>query len=77
MAPQQQFDQRRYLTGPQVCARYAISDVGLWRWLKDPELGFPQPAMRVRERRYWLEDDLIGWERSMIPHGDKRQVEPA
>jgi predicted DNA-binding transcriptional regulator AlpA len=68
---------RRYLTGPQVCARYSISDVGLWRWLKDPELKFPQPALRVRDRRYWLEDDLFNWERSMIPHGDRCEAEPA
>jgi len=68
---------RRYLTGPQVCARYSISDVGLWRWLKDPELKFPQPTLRVRDRRYWLEDDLLNWERSMIPHGDRRVAEPA
>jgi predicted DNA-binding transcriptional regulator AlpA len=68
---------RRYLTSPQVCARYSISDVGLWRWLKDPELKFPQPTLRVRDRRYWLEDDLLNWERSMIPHGDRCEAEPA
>jgi predicted DNA-binding transcriptional regulator AlpA len=71
---------RRYLTGPQVCQRYSISDVGLWRWLRDRELNFPLPAMRVRDRRYWLEDDLVVWERSMIPRGDsekRREVEPA
>jgi predicted DNA-binding transcriptional regulator AlpA len=69
-------DQRRFLSGPQVCHRYAITDVSLWRWLRDPELNFPQPTLRIRDRRYWLEDDLIAWERSMVPHGDKR-VEPA
>src|SRR6516164_6507993 len=54
---------RRFLTGPQVCSRYSITDMGLWRWLKDPTIGFPQPAMRVKDRRYWLEADLIAWER--------------
>ena len=66
---------RRYLTGPQVRERYSLSDVGLWRWLRDDKLGFPQPVMRVRDRRYWLEEDLIAWERSMIPHGDRCQTE--
>ncbi len=51
-----------YLTGPQVCARYQISDMTLWRWLHDAKLGFPQPALRVRDRRYWLLDALLAWE---------------
>ena len=49
--PQQQ-QQRIHLTGPQVCARYSITDMSPWRWLQDRDLGFPQPALRVRERRY-------------------------
>ena len=60
-------DAARYLTGPQLCARYSISDMTLWRWLQDPEIGFPRPAMRVRERRYWLESDLVAWERAQLP----------
>jgi predicted DNA-binding transcriptional regulator AlpA len=70
----QQSDSRRFLTGPQVCARYALSDVGLWRWLKDADLKFPQPAMRVRDRRFWLEDDLVAWEKSMIPRGNRKKA---
>src|SRR5215208_1947562 len=61
----------RYLTGPQVCLRYAISDMSLWRWLKDTELAFPQPSLRIRDRRYWLEADLVAWERSHIVKDDK------
>jgi predicted DNA-binding transcriptional regulator AlpA len=57
-------DARRFLTGPQVCERYSISDMSLWRWLNDPEIGFPQPALRVKDRRYFLEADLIAWERA-------------
>jgi predicted DNA-binding transcriptional regulator AlpA len=69
MPPDQVPDPRRFLTGPQVCARYSISDVGLWRWLRDPELAFPQPALRIRDRRYWLEADLVAWERAQLPAG--------
>jgi len=57
-------DATRYLTGPEVCWRYSISDMSLWRWLGDDKLGFPKPAMKVRDRRYWREQDLIDWERS-------------
>ena len=62
---------RRFLTGPQVCSRYSITDMSLWRWLKDPTIGFPQPTMRVKDRRYWLEADLIAWERTQLPRGEE------
>jgi hypothetical protein len=35
----------------------------LWRWLQDPQLNFPQPALRLNSRRYWRLDQLIAWER--------------
>jgi predicted DNA-binding transcriptional regulator AlpA len=63
---------RRFLTGPQVCSRYSITDMSLWRWLKDPTIGFPQPTMRVKDRRYWLEADLIAWERAQLPRCDEK-----
>jgi predicted DNA-binding transcriptional regulator AlpA len=73
MAPQplnQPSPPRRFLTGPEVCQRYGISNMSLWRWLSDSEIAFPQPALRVRERRYWDEATLVEWERSHIPHGN-------
>jgi predicted DNA-binding transcriptional regulator AlpA len=60
----------KYLTGPQTCRRYGVSDMTIWRWLHDDDIGFPQPALRVRERRYWLESDLVAWERAQLPAGD-------
>lgn len=54
--------QDTYLTGPQVCERYGISQMSLHRWLNRPELGFPKP-MTVCRRRYFREADLIDWER--------------
>jgi hypothetical protein len=47
----------------------------LWRWLRDALLAFPQPAMRVKDRRYWLEMDLVKWERARLP--DERSQPPA
>lgn len=32
-----------FLTGPQVQARYQKSHVTIWRWIRDPDLGFPAP----------------------------------
>jgi predicted DNA-binding transcriptional regulator AlpA len=58
---------RLYLSGPDICRRYGVSDMTLWRWLRDALLAFPQPAMRVKDRRYWLETDLVNWERAQQP----------
>jgi predicted DNA-binding transcriptional regulator AlpA len=52
-----------YLTAPQVLARYNISDMSLFRWLNNPSLNFPRP-MVINRRRYFLEADLIAWERT-------------
>jgi predicted DNA-binding transcriptional regulator AlpA len=35
--------ERRYLTSPQVGRRYKVGPMTLYRWRKDPDLGFPQP----------------------------------
>lgn len=51
-----------YLTASQVRERYGdIADMTLWRWLRDPDLGFPQPEYR-RRRRYWLAADLDAYD---------------
>ncbi|GLR60280.1 helix-turn-helix transcriptional regulator [Rhizobium indigoferae] len=54
---------QKYLTGPQVLARYQITEMTLHRWQKNEKLGFPEP-MKINRRRFFLEDDLIAWERS-------------
>jgi predicted DNA-binding transcriptional regulator AlpA len=52
-----------YLTAAQVRARYGgISDMTLWRWLRNTELGFPKPR-RINRLRYWKTNDLAEWER--------------
>jgi excisionase family DNA binding protein len=56
-------DNESYLSASQVCRRYNISDMTLWRWLKDEKLAFPQP-MTIRRRRRFREADLVTWERA-------------
>lgn len=48
---------KRYLPAKQVLARYGITDMTLWRWLRDKDLGFPQPK-KIRGRRYFEGDEL-------------------
>ena len=56
-------DKDRFLGAPEVEARYRISSMTLWRWLRDRELGFPRPTW-IRKRRYWRHVDLVTWERT-------------
>jgi predicted DNA-binding transcriptional regulator AlpA len=52
---------RTYLAARHVRRRYGVSDMSLWRWLRDPALGFPQP-LRIRGRRYWDAALLEAWD---------------
>jgi predicted DNA-binding transcriptional regulator AlpA len=52
-----------YLTAKQVQARYGgISEMSLWRWVRDCMNGFPPPVYFGR-KRFWLLRELEAWER--------------
>jgi predicted DNA-binding transcriptional regulator AlpA len=54
---------RARLTSAQVRLRFGgISDMTLWRWLKDENLNFPRP-LTINRRRYWTVEDVEKWER--------------
>lgn len=53
----------KYLTGPQVQARYQITKMTLWRWLQDERLAFPQPTI-IKRRQYFKQSEIESWERS-------------
>jgi predicted DNA-binding transcriptional regulator AlpA len=53
---------RRYLPDPQVCQRYGVSAMTLWRWDHDPRVNFPKP-IRINRRKYRDEAELEAWER--------------
>jgi len=44
-----------YLTARQLRARYGVSEMSIWRWVRDPALAFPQPIY-INRRRYWRLD---------------------
>jgi hypothetical protein len=61
------------VSAAKVRGRYdEISDMTLWRWLHDEQLGFPQP-FRINGRRFWKEPDLLAWERTRAPDGSPEQ----
>jgi predicted DNA-binding transcriptional regulator AlpA len=37
-----------------------VSDMTIWRWLKDEKLSFPKPIY-VQRRRFWRESELLSW----------------
>lgn len=56
-------DQQTYLPTGAVRTRYGVSDMSLWRWLRNEALGFPHPTV-INKRRYWKLADLEAWESS-------------
>jgi predicted DNA-binding transcriptional regulator AlpA len=55
----------KYLPAVQVQRRYGVSDMTVWRWLKDPDMGFPQPYYFGR-LRFWKLSALEQWERAQV-----------
>jgi hypothetical protein len=53
----------RYLPDPQVCARYHVCAMTLFRWDRNPTLGFP-PPIKINGRKYRDLDQLEAWERA-------------
>lgn len=37
-----------------------VSDMTIWRWLKEEDLKFPKPIY-VQRRRFWREAELLEW----------------
>jgi predicted DNA-binding transcriptional regulator AlpA len=65
-----------YLNAAQVRTRYGgMSDMALWRWLRDETLGFPKPLI-INNRRFWLAAALTDWERKRAPYGSGPADEP-
>jgi len=52
--------QQTFRTGPQVQARHNRSHVTIWRWARDPALGFPQP-IQINRLNYRRLADLEAW----------------
>ena len=50
-----------FLPGPRVVARYGVSDMTIYRWIRDERMQFPQPHYFGR-LRFWKLSDLMSWE---------------
>ena len=56
-----------FLNAAQVRSRYGgMSEMALWRWLNDEDLGFPQP-LRHQQAALLEGNRLSAWERTRRP----------
>lgn len=55
-----------YLTAKHLVVRYGgISEMTLWRWVKEGRNNFPKPVYMNR-RRLWPLQTIEAWERSNV-----------
>ena len=55
-------DEDTLLTSKQVRARVgSVSDMCIWRWMRDDRVQFPKP-MQMNRRNYWRLGDLRRWQ---------------
>jgi predicted DNA-binding transcriptional regulator AlpA len=53
----------KYLPERQVCKRYGVTDMTLWRWDHDLNLNFPKPTY-IRGRKYRNERELDAFDQA-------------
>ncbi len=55
-------DDDTLLTSNQARARVGgVSNMCLWRWMRDDRVQFPQP-LKINKRNYWRLGDLRRWQ---------------
>src|SRR5690242_20359902 len=43
-----------YVVAQEVRARYSITDMTIWRWVRDPRVAFPEPTkLGANHINYW------------------------
>lgn len=55
-------ENRTYLPRRKLLGRYGVTEMTLWRWERDPLLGFPPPVV-INSKKFFDVDELEAWER--------------
>lgn len=55
----------QFLPARAVWERYGVTQMTLWRWLQDPEMGFPKPIY-IGRFRYFSLNALLDFERAQV-----------
>ncbi|MGO4909521.1 helix-turn-helix transcriptional regulator [Pseudorhodobacter sp. W20_MBD10_FR17] len=50
-------ENKRLIGAKDVRTRFGVTDMSLWRWIRDEELNFPQPIY-IQRRRFWEADAI-------------------
>ena len=53
--------QRRYLPRAKLKTRYGVTEMSIWRWERDPLVGFPDPII-INGKKFYDLDELEAWE---------------
>lgn len=59
-----------FLPARYLRERYRVSDMTIWRWLRDEEMNFPKPVYFGRFR-YWRIADIEAWEEVQAERGGR------
>ena len=61
-----------YITTREVCERYGVSRMWLWRYMRAH--GFPKPIQfgGPRSVRHWVLSEIEAWERDHLRRGGAR-----
>jgi predicted DNA-binding transcriptional regulator AlpA len=65
-----------FLPARCVWERYHVSEMTLFRWLREETMGFPRPIYFGRFR-YWRVSDLVAWERRRAAEPPPKPKPPA
>ena len=50
---------------PQVEREFGVTSMTIWRWTRDPELGFP-PAIQIKNRNYRSRQQLEAFKSRLL-----------
>ncbi len=55
----------RYVGAVELRTILPVSEMTIWRWQRDPRVGFPRPTkLGASGRNYWWLPDIRAWEAS-------------
>ena len=61
--------EERFLNSREVRRRYSVTEMSIWRWVRDEKIAFPAPT-KLGSWNYWRLSDLIAWERRRAEQTD-------
>jgi predicted DNA-binding transcriptional regulator AlpA len=56
---------QRYITSRELRQRFPVCDMTIWRWIRDPKIGFPAPVKFGLRNHWWL-PIIIKWEQDRV-----------